>query len=92
MKEPKEYKSFVYFYEGMSIDEDVANQVTNQQQVLVTIKSHAMNGKLHSGTQLHSYVKLQNEVEAHLDSKISVHKRDVEIADKNVHSDSEAKR
>ena len=30
MKEPKEYKSFVYFYEGILVEEDVANQVLNQ--------------------------------------------------------------
>ena len=30
-KKPKEYKSFVYFYEGMSNEEDVANQIGNQQ-------------------------------------------------------------
>ena len=35
MKEPQEYKSFVYFYEGMPAKEDAANQVINQQQVLV---------------------------------------------------------
>ena len=52
MKEPKEYKSFVYFYEGMSTNEDVVNQVANQQQVLVIIKAHIMNLELHSGTEL----------------------------------------
>ena len=29
MKELEGYKSFVYFYEGMPIEEDVANQATN---------------------------------------------------------------
>ena len=38
MKELEEYKSFVYFYEGMTIDEDVVNQVANQQQVSVTVE------------------------------------------------------
>ena len=38
MKEPKEYKSFVYFYEGMFADEDVVNQVPNQQKKIVTIE------------------------------------------------------
>ena len=58
MKEPKEYKSFVYFYEGMPIDEDVVNQVTNQQQILVSVKSHTMNVKLHSGIELQLGVEL----------------------------------
>ena len=30
MKEKKEYKSFVYFYEGVPTEEDVLNKVTNQ--------------------------------------------------------------
>ena len=30
MKEPKEYKSFVYFYEGLPTDEDDVNHVANQ--------------------------------------------------------------
>ena len=54
MKEPEEYKSFVYFYEGMPVDEDVLNQVENQQQVSVTTESHTMNVKLHLGIELHS--------------------------------------
>ena len=67
MKELEEYKSFAYFYEGMPTDEDVVNQVTNQQKVLVTIESHTMN------------VEFQNKVEAHSNSKISVHERNVEL-------------
>ena len=46
----------------------------------MTTESHTMN------------VKLQNEVEAHFDSKISVHERDTEILDRDVHSDSKAER
>ena len=49
MKEPEEYKSFVYFYKGMAMDKDVVNQVVNQKQVSVTAKSHTMNIELHSG-------------------------------------------
>ena len=30
MKRSEEYKSFVYFYEGMPTEEDTINQVTNQ--------------------------------------------------------------
>ena len=92
MKEIEEYKSFVYFYEGMPTEENATNQVTNQQQVLVTVQSCTMNVKLHSGIELHSGVELQNEVEAHSDSEISVHERDVELPDRNVHSDSEVER
>ena len=29
-KEPEQYKSFIYFYEGMSNEEDATNQVANQ--------------------------------------------------------------
>ena len=44
-KEPEAYKSFVYSYEGMPTEEDVANQDTNQQQVSVTTESHTMNAE-----------------------------------------------
>ena len=30
IKKPKEYKSFVYFYEGMTTQEEVANKIGNQ--------------------------------------------------------------
>ena len=33
MKKLEEYKSFVFFYEGMPTNEDFVNQVTNQQKV-----------------------------------------------------------
>ena len=39
IKKPKEYKSFVYFYEGMHNEEKVVNQIGNQQNVLVSAKS-----------------------------------------------------
>ena len=58
----------------------------------MTIESHTMNVKLHSRTKLHSGDELQNEVEAHSDSKISVHERDVELVDRDVHSDLEVER
>ena len=38
MKELEEYKSFVYFYEGMPIEEDATNKVGNQQQVSMIAK------------------------------------------------------
>ena len=42
--------------------------------------------------ELHSNTKLQNEVNAHSDNKISTHKRDVELPDRDVHDDFDAKR
>lgn len=51
-----------------------------------------MTVELQSGTKLHSSVELQNEVEAHYDSKISVHERDVELLDRDVHSDLKVER
>ena len=42
--------------------------------------------------ELHSNVKLQNKGNAHSDSKISTHERDVELPDRDVHSDSDAER
>ena len=60
MKEPEEYKSFVYFYEGMPTNEDVVNQVANQQKISVTIESHTMNAEFHLGTELHLGAELQN--------------------------------
>ena len=76
MKEPKEYESFVYFYEGMPTNEDDINQVANQQQVLVIVKSHTMNFEFHLGTEIHSSAELQIEVEAYSNFEISVHERD----------------
>ena len=58
MKEPKEYKLFLYFYEGMLVEEDVVNHVTNQQQVSVTVESHTINVELHSRIEWHLDVEL----------------------------------
>ena len=80
IKRPEEYKSFVYFYEGMPIEEDSSNQVKIQQQVSVTVKSQIVNVKLHSDA------KLQNEENAHSDSKISTHDKDVELLERNMPS------
>ena len=66
--------------------EDVANQIWNQQQILVSTESQPLNAKLHLD------VKLQNEGNAHSDSKISTHERHVELPNKDVHSDSDAER
>ena len=61
----------------MHTEEDAANQVTNQQKFLVIVESYPMNIELHLGTKLHSDAESQNEVDAHSDSKISVHDRDI---------------
>ena len=58
----------------------------------MTIESHPVNVALHSGTKLQLGVELQNEVETHYDSKISVHERDVELPKRDVHSDSKVER
>ena len=55
-------------------------------------ESHIMNVKLHSGTELYSSVKLQNAVEVHFDYEISIHERDVELPNIDVHSDLATKR
>lgn len=88
MKDLEEYKSFVYFYEGMHVEEDDVNHVPNQHQVSVTVESHTMNIEFHSGTKLHLGAKLPNEVESHSNSEISVHERDAKLPDREVHSDS----
>ena len=58
MKKLEEYKSFVYFYEGMAVEEDASNQVTNQQKVLINADLHPTKAELHLGTKLHSDAKL----------------------------------
>ena len=58
----------------------------------MTVESHTMNVKLHLGIELHSSAKIQNEVEAHSNSKISVHERYVELPDWDLNSDSEIER
>ena len=47
IKKLEEYKSFVYFYEGMPIEEEDANQVGNQQKVSVSTESQPVNIELH---------------------------------------------
>ena len=86
IKRLEEYISFVYFYKGMSIEEEVANPIVNQQQVSVFVESQPVNVKLHSDA------KLQNEGNAHFDSEISARERDVELIDRNVQSDFDAER
>ena len=51
-----------------------------------------MNAKLNLGTGLDLDVELQNEGTKYSNSKVSVHERDVEILDRDVHSDSKVER
>ena len=51
-----------------------------------------MNVELHSGTEPHSDVELQNKVNVHFDFEISVHERDAKLPDSDTHNDSNAKR
>ena len=72
-EEPKkldEYRTFVYSYEGMPIEEDVVNQIGIQQQILVSAESQLVNVKLHSEAEL------QNERNAQLILKI-VHMKEM---------------
>lgn len=70
----------------MTGEEEVANQIGNQQQILVSIESQPVNAKLYLD------VKLQTEGNSHSDSKISTQERDVELPNRDVHSDSNAKK
>ena len=76
----------------MPTEEDIVNQVINQEQVSVSAKSHPVNVELHLGTELHSDVELQNEVNAHYDYEVGVYERNAEILDRDAHSDSKAER
>ena len=51
-----------------------------------------MNVELNSRTELHSNVELQNEENTHSDSEVSTHDRDVELPERDVHSDFEIER
>jgi hypothetical protein len=44
-KEPEQYKSFIYFYEGMPNEEITANPVGNQQQISITAESQLVNAE-----------------------------------------------
>ena len=85
-KEPEQYKSFIYFYEGMPAKEDATNQVVNQQKVSIIAESQLVN------VELHLDAELQNEENAHSNFETSTHERDVETPDRDAHSDIEAKR
>ena len=53
----------------------------------MTTELHSTNVKFHLETKLHLRAKLQIEVEVHSNSKISVHERNVDLPDREVHSD-----
>ena len=38
-KEPKQYRSFIYFYDGIPNEEDVVNQVANKQKISILAES-----------------------------------------------------
>lgn len=55
VEEPKkieEYRTFVYFYEGMTIEEEGVNQIRIQQKNLVSAESQPVNAELHSEAKL----------------------------------------
>ena len=52
IKKPEEYKSVVYFYEGMPDEEEATNQVRNQQIILLSIESQPVNVELYSDAEL----------------------------------------
>ena len=51
-----------------------------------------LGAKWNLGAKLHSEVELQSEAKVHSDTEISVHERNVELPDREVHSDSEVDR
>ena len=50
-KEPEQYKSFIYFYDGIPNKEDLVNQATNQQQISIPVESQTVKHQLHSRTK-----------------------------------------
>lgn len=80
MKEHKDYKNFIHFYEDMNDDEAMNQVINQQQQVSMTFRSHTMNVELHLEIELHSNIK------------INVHERNAKLPNREVQSDSKAKR
>ena len=52
IKKLEEYKSIVYFYEGMFDEGDATNQNGNQQKTSVSVESQQVNVELHSDAKL----------------------------------------
>ena len=55
-EEPKNYKTFMYYYEGMSAEEIVTPTI---EQVSVTVESHPTIAKSHSDAKLYRDVEHQ---------------------------------
>ena len=73
----------MYYYEGMYANvDDTMKQVANQQESM-TIKSHKMDVKLHSGAEL------QLEAKVHFNAKISLQERNVELHNREVYNEPE---
>ena len=49
VKEPKNYKNFIHYYEGMPIEEP---EIPTIEQVFIIVKSHVVNVKSHSDIKL----------------------------------------
>ena len=65
-KKIEEYKSFVYFHEGMPNEGDNTNQNGNQKQTSVSTESQIVN------VELHLDAELQNAGNAHSDFENSM--------------------
>ena len=50
VQEPKDYKTFVYYYEGMPTKEPMTLAI---EQISITVESHLIVVKSHSDTELH---------------------------------------
>ena len=57
-KESKNYRSFVYFHDGLPNQEDTMNQTPNQQQISISAESQIMNAGTQLGTESHSGAEL----------------------------------
>ena len=58
----------------------------------MTVESHTMIVELHLGTELQLGAELQTKADSHSNSEISVHERDVELTNREVHSYSKVDR
>ena len=72
----------------MPTDEHIVIQVVNQQQqVSITTESYTMDDKLHLGIKLHLGAEFQIETKVYSDYEISVHERNIDVPNREVHSD-----
>ena len=85
-KESENYRSFVYFHDGLPNQEDTMNQTPNQQQISISAESQIMNARTQVGTESHLGAELLTQAEAelqngegvHSDSEVSAYGRNVE--------------